>query len=112
MIYTSEDGKTYGYKPVKFDFKMGTKTLNKETGKIAIVEGIYDLGENGLYWFKRFFSEIKNSRISVIEKVCLLKDFAFNLADDVCEITSKVRREGAEEKFSARLEEIASKLYF
>ena len=43
LVYSTEDRSKYGFKIAKFDFKSGTKILNKTTGKIIVVTGVVNL---------------------------------------------------------------------
>ena len=45
MIYVTEDGQRFGYKPAKFNFAIGTKLMDKGTGKMFICFGVFDIPE-------------------------------------------------------------------
>lgn len=83
MVYTNEDGSSWGYRPCKFNFEEGRKVLNQESGKIMIVKGVYDLGENSFLCLKRIFGVLKNKRVLTLSgKVAIFEAVAIFLASD------------------------------
>lgn len=61
MIYTTEDNRI-GIKEVKFNFAEGTKIRNKETGKIMISNGVFDLENSDAQRLAKAFRKL--TRIS------------------------------------------------
>lgn len=66
MIYIGEGKDFFGYKPVKFDFKKGTK-VRLASGKFAISVLVEELGNSSFVLLKRAFSECKKMRNASIE---------------------------------------------
>lgn len=76
MLYQTEDKSAYGYKPTQFNFKVGSKVINQETGKIFIVEGIYNFMDSDFIKFKQVFRSVKKSKHETPTKIHMLKQFA------------------------------------
>lgn len=77
MIYMSEDQSSYGYKVVKFNFAEGTKVVNRETSKVMVSLGTFELDEHGFGWVKRIFSAMKGKKFwTIAYKAKQLKEYA------------------------------------
>lgn len=79
MVYSTEDERM-GYKAVKFNFAEGTKILNKETGKIMICEGVFEIDNYFLPDLQRVFKKLSRSNCPAIMKINDLCSFANALA--------------------------------
>ena len=110
MIYLNEDFTRFGYKPSKFDFKTGTKLLNKESGKKMVVLQVVDLGPNAFICLKNYFGDLKNVRMSAQEKACKLAGFAKELSGKNGEYFAKCKILAIEQSESRKIERMASYL--
>lgn len=80
MLYSTEDNRM-GYKPVKFNFAEGTKIRNKETGKIMICEGVYEIADCYMPDLHRVFKKLSHSNCPYRMKINDLCHFAYTLAN-------------------------------
>ena len=80
MLYSTED-KRMGFKPVKFNFAEGAKICNKETGKIMICEGVYEIPEFYMPDLHRVFKKLSRSNCPAVLKINDLCNFARTLAN-------------------------------